>query len=68
MPQDINKGREWLEKAAAQDHARAQYHLGVLYRDGQGVPQDYVKARAWFEKAAAQGDEAAKEALQKLGK
>jgi hypothetical protein len=32
------------------------------------VPKDIDKAREYFAQAAAQGDEAAKEALQKLGK
>ncbi len=34
---------------------RAQYNLGVLYRDGVGVPVDYVKAASWFRRAAEQG-------------
>ena len=43
--------RPWAERGDAQ----AQYNLGVMYRDGQGVAQDDTKAREWFEKAAAQG-------------
>ncbi len=34
----------------------AQFNLGVLYANGQGVLQDYATARGWYEKAAAQGD------------
>ena len=60
--------RNWYEKAAAQGDADAQYNLGVLYYNGEGVPRDISKAREWFEKAAAQGDESAKAALQKFGK
>jgi Sel1 repeat len=41
---------------AAKGDAGAQYNLGWLYAQGQGVPQDYAQARAWWEKAAAQGD------------
>jgi TPR repeat protein len=41
---------------AAQGNAEAQFYLGVMYRQGNGVPQDYVQARQWWEKAAAQGD------------
>jgi uncharacterized protein len=46
--------REWRPLAEEGD-ARAQYHLGVLYRKGRGVPQDDVQARHWYAKAAAQG-------------
>ena len=34
----------------------AQYNLGVMYANGQGVVQDYVAAHMWFNLAAAQGD------------
>ena len=35
---------------------KAQFNLGLMYRDGKGVAQDFTKARKWFELAAAQGD------------
>ncbi len=40
---------------AAQGDARAQYNLGFLCANGQGVPQDYAKAVEWYTKAADQG-------------
>ena len=46
--------REW-RPLAEQGHAVAQYSLGLLYANGQGVPKDDVQARQWYEKAAAQG-------------
>ena len=46
--------REW-RPLAEQGHAAAQYNLGLLYANGQGVPKDDVQARQWYEKAAAQG-------------
>ena len=46
--------REW-RPLAEQGDASAQYNLGLLYTNGQGVPQDDVQARRWFEKAAVQG-------------
>ena len=55
MPQDYVQARQWFEKAAAQGLAVAQYKLGYLYAEGQGVPQDYVRAREWYERAATQG-------------
>jgi hypothetical protein len=41
---------------AQQGNARAQYALGVMYYNGQGMPQDYMQAAEWFRKAAEQGD------------
>jgi len=41
---------------AAQGNAHAQFNLGLMYREGQGVPQDYAEAMRWFRMAANQGD------------
>ena len=38
--------------------AGAQYILGLMYYDGDGVLKDFIKAANWFQKAAAQGDSA----------
>ncbi len=46
--------REW-RPLAEQGNAKAQYNLGVMYDNGQGVPQDYAKAVEWYRKAAEQG-------------
>ena len=40
---------------AAQGDVVAQYNLGILYANGEGVAQDYEKAVYWYKKAAAQG-------------
>jgi TPR repeat protein len=53
----------WFRKAADQGDAGAQYHLGLLYRNGNGVPQDYAAAVSWFRMAADQGDAAAQYSL-----
>ena len=34
----------------------AQYELGVMYQNGEGVPQNYSTAVKWFRMAAEQGD------------
>lgn len=39
--------------------AAAQYDVGVLYAQGQGLVQDYASAATWFRAAAAQGNVAA---------
>ena len=45
----------WFKDAAEKGDAAAQYNLGLMYDQGEGVQQDYDSARAWFEKAAEQG-------------
>lgn len=47
--------REW-RPLAEQGDPSAQFRLGSLYENGDGVPRDFAKARQWYEKAAAQGD------------
>ena len=46
-----------IRKAAGAGNAEAQFRLGVMYGNGDGVPLDYEQARAWFEKAIVQGHE-----------
>ena len=52
---NYKKAIEWFEKAAEQGDADAQYNLGVMYYDGQGVDVNYKKAFECYEKAAEQG-------------
>ena len=52
-----------LENKAEQGDADAQFSLGRIYSQGEGVKQDYVKARKWYEAAAAQGNAAAQNNL-----
>ena len=41
---------------ADQGDAQAQYILGVMYTEGDGVPRDYSQAASWFKMAAEHGD------------
>jgi TPR repeat protein len=65
--QDLQKG---VEAAAHGDYAAAlrefrplaergnavaQYNLGIMYENGDGVPQDYAEAMQWYRLAAGQG-------------
>ena len=52
----------WRTQALAGD-ANAQFSLGTLYQNGDGVPQDAIQAAQWFQKAASQGVVGAKTAL-----
>lgn len=58
---------KWARKAAEQGNPTAQYNLGTLYRDGEGVEQSDAEAVKWFRRAAEQGDPDAKEELKRLG-
>lgn len=66
--QDWDKGRlAWLagdyatalqefRPLAEQGNVNAQFALGVMYDEGQGVPQDYEEAAKWWRNSAEQGD------------
>ena len=45
---------EW-RRLAEQGLAAAQFDLGVLYENGDGVRQDYVEAVNWYRLSAEQG-------------
>ena len=47
--------REWTP-LAKEGNTPAQFNLGNMYRQGQGVPQDYKTALKWYKLAAEQGD------------
>ena len=47
---------KWYRMAADQGDAQAQYNLGVMYYEGQGVSQDYSAAMKLFRMAADQGN------------
>jgi TPR repeat protein len=47
---------KWYTLAAKQGDADAQYHLGQMYRKGEGVQQDYETAVNWYTLAAEQGN------------
>lgn len=52
-----------LRSLAEKGDDEAQWLLGHLYRDGDGVPQDYSEAAKWYGKAAEQGDAEKQNAL-----
>jgi TPR repeat protein len=45
-----------IRPLAEQGDTNAQYNIGIMYREGQGVPQDYAEAVKWYRLAADQGD------------
>jgi len=58
----------WFRLAGAQEHAKAQYFLGLMYDKGLGVPQNHIQAYMWFTLSAEQGFEPAKELIETLKK
>ena len=64
--EDYAEAVKWYRKAAEQGHAEAQYLLGVMYNNGNGVIKDFQEARKWYQKAAEQGHEGAEMALYAL--
>ncbi|SUZ82048.1 uncharacterized protein METZ01_LOCUS34902, partial [marine metagenome] len=53
--EDYRTSFEIFQPLAEQGNAKAQFHLGFLYRIGQGVNQDFQKAYHWYSLSAEQG-------------
>ena len=56
---DFKTAAREFQKLAKQGNAKAQYILGLMYRQGQGVQQDHVQAHLWLSLAAASGEKGA---------
>jgi len=54
---------ERTRRLANDGDASAQYNLGVMYADGEGVPQDDKEAVKWYRMAADQGNATAQNNL-----
>ena len=54
IQKDYKTAYKLLSPIAEQGNDKAQYKLGIMYSDGQGVPQDYKEAGKWFRLAAEQ--------------
>ena len=51
---DPAEASEWFERAAKQGYAPAQFNLGILYRNGDGVDMDLYKSFLWIYAASSQ--------------
>lgn len=65
---DPKKAAIWVRKAANQEFARAQFYMGMMYAEGQGLLKDYEYAYAWFNIASLNGAKDAKHNLNELSK
>jgi Sel1 repeat len=54
-PSDPVRRIAYFQDRAEAGDATAQYSLGVLYAQGDGVEQNYASAASWFRKAASGG-------------
>ncbi|MDP1723406.1 MAG: hypothetical protein Q8L85_01725 [Alphaproteobacteria bacterium] len=50
----LRSAREWFQKAANQNHLKAQFTLAEMYKDGLGGEQNYYEAKKWYTIAAYQ--------------
>lgn len=58
---DKTEAAQWLAKAAERRHPKADFFLGAMYSQGDGVAQDAEKAAWHMRRAALQGMPAAEE-------
>ena len=65
---NLQESAKWYRVAADKGLAPAQFALGVLYVNGEGVAKDAAEARKWLSAAAGQGSTPAKFYLDRLGR
>ena len=53
--EDFATALSLLRRAAESGHAEAQYRLGVMFANAEGMALDYAEAAAWLRRAADQG-------------
>ena len=62
----LAKAYDWYLKAAVQGYPPAQYNVGIMLADGNGVTVDREQALQWLTKAADGGYERAKDRIASL--
>src|ERR1051325_3734785 len=53
---DYTQAAHWYLKAAEQNHALAQFNLGIMCARGQGARADQAQSMMWIDRAACLGD------------
>ena len=56
LKKNFKKAIFYWRPLANKGNSNAQYHLGIMFFNGQGVNLDFAKAAKWFQLSAAQGD------------
>lgn len=52
IDQNYLEAANWFDKAALQFNGEAQYYLGVMHREGQGVARDRIEGLRWLSLSA----------------
>ncbi|KIX07857.1 uncharacterized protein Z518_02511 [Rhinocladiella mackenziei CBS 650.93] len=60
---NFDMAQTWFKRGIANGDSFAQYHMGLMYRDGLGVPQDGIRAGTYLKAAAEQSLPIAQSAL-----
>jgi TPR repeat protein len=55
-PRNYEQALHWYQKAADQNHRLAQFNLGQMFAQGQGMPRSDSMALMWVRRAADGGD------------
>ncbi len=63
LDKDFNKAKYWFQKSADQENAKAQFKLGEISKNGEGVSTNKSEAAKWYLKAANNGEPLAQYAL-----
>lgn len=63
---EYEKAAYWLNMAAISDHPEAQYSLGGLFMEGDGVEKNIEKASYLFRSASANGHKRATKIFEKI--
>lgn len=64
----MTEAEKWIRKSAEQGHHKAQYEMGLLYRDGVAVKKDAKLAYMWLDLAGKQDHIGAQQAREELAK
>ncbi|WP_162473674.1 SPOR domain-containing protein [Serratia microhaemolytica] len=66
VPQDLQRGRHWILRAAQLGYPLAQYSLGMIFQQGVGIEPNVDCARQWFLLASQAQDEIGYQAKQAI--
>ena len=55
VPVNSSIAFEYFITASKKDLPQAHYHLGLIYKDGNGVQKDNLVASQWFKRASSLG-------------
>jgi hypothetical protein len=66
VPLDYRQALTWYRRAAEQNYPDAEFSLGYMYEQGEGVNRDYREAKRYYTAAAQQGHATAENNLGSL--